>query len=247
MSDSSQEIHAPRKPPKGEKHIQEEPTTLTKLLACLLVVTCFKYQPCYQFCEMVERVKYHHELARIFVLHLHNGQVNLTGVSFTSTPETIAEATCILNVGEQWNKGQLVGKEHYEPYIKASYQKKIIRVFPFRYLQDNYAPLMKLIIKYFSCEGKFSRLYTYHARLLMHFTRVRMMNLPYFICRNIEKMATLVQRKPLHQQFNNIYHFSLIKIVVLHQLSLLNVSWDTFISHEVFKSPQVTPSVFQVE
>jgi len=39
----------------------------------------------------------------------------------------------------------------------------------------------------------------------------------------------------------------LIKIVVLHQLSLLNISWDTFISHEVFKSPQVTPSVFQVE
>ena len=60
-------------------------------------------------------------------------------------------------------------------------------------------------------------------------------------------MATLVQRKPLHQQFNNIYHFSLIKIVVLHQLSLLNVSWDTFISHEVFKSPQVTPLVFQEE
>jgi len=37
----------------------------------------------------------------------------------------------------------------------------------------------------------------------------------------------------------------LIKIVLLHQLSLLNVSWDDFISHEVFTNPQVTPSVFQ--
>lgn len=70
------------------------------------------------------------------------------------------------------------------------------------------------------------------------------MNIPYFMCRNIEKMTTLVQRKPPHQQYNNIYHFALIKIVVLHQLSLLNVSWDDFISHEVFTSPQVTPSVF---
>ena len=112
-------------------------------------------------------------------------------------------------------------KEHYEPYIKVGYQKKISRVFPFKYLQDTYAPLMKLIIKYFSCEGRFSRLYTYHVRLLMHFTRVRMMNLPYFICRNIEKMATLVQRKPLHQQLTNIYHFSLINIVFLHLLILL--------------------------
>ena len=148
---------------------------------------------------MVERVKYHHELARLFVLHLHNGQVNLTGVTFTLTPETIAEATCILHVGEQWNKGQLVDKEHYEPYIKATYKKQISRVFPFRYLQDTYAPLMKLIIKCFSCEGRFSRLYTYHVRLLMYFTRVRMVNLPYFMCRNIEKMTTFVQRKPPHQ------------------------------------------------
>ena len=74
-----------------------------------------------------------------------------------------------------------------------------------------------------------------------------MMNLPYFICRNIEKMATYVQRKPLPQHCNSIYHFSLIRIVFLHQLSLLNISWNTFIAHEVFKIPQVTPSVLHEE
>lgn len=195
---------------------------------------------------MVERVQYHHELARLFVLHLHNGQENLAGVSFTLTPETTT-ATGIPNVGEQWNKGQHVGREHYETCIKASYQRQISRVFPFKFLQDTYSPLMKLIIKYFTCEGRFSRLYTYYVRLLMHFTRVRMMNLPYFICRNIEKTVHYVQRKPLPQQFRRIYHFSLIKIVVLQQLILLNISWDTFITHEVFKSPQMTPSVLHEE
>ena len=158
VSDSSQEIHAPRKPHKGGKHIREGPTTLIELLACPLIVACFKHQSCYQFCEMVERVKYHHELATLFVLHLHNGQVNLAGVTFTLTPETIAQATGIPNVGEQWNKGQLVDRDHYEPYIKVGFQRHVSRVFPFRYLQDTYAPLMKLIIKYFSCEGRFSRL-----------------------------------------------------------------------------------------
>jgi len=54
---------------------------------------------------MVERVKYHHELAILFFLHPHNGQVNLDGVSFTLTPKTIAVAIGIPNVGEQWNKG----------------------------------------------------------------------------------------------------------------------------------------------
>ena len=86
-------------------------------------------------------------------------------------------------------------KVHYEPYIRPSFVKQLSRVFPFRFLKDSYVPLMKLIIKYFICEGHFSRLYAYHIMLLMHFTRVRMMNLPYFMCRNIEKMTTLVQRK----------------------------------------------------
>lgn len=138
----------------------------------------------------------------------------------------------------------MVDRDYYEPYIKVGFERHVSRVFPFRYLQNTYAPLMKLIIKYFSCEGRFSRLYIYHIRLLMHFTRVRMLNLHYFICLKIEKMTTLVQRKPPHQQYNNIYHFALIKIVVLHQLSLLNVSWEDFISHEVFTGPQVSQSVF---
>jgi len=100
VSDSSREIHAPRRSHKSGKHNWEEPTSLAELLACPLAITCFQYQSCYQFCDMVERVKYHHELARLFVLHLQDGQVNLAGVTFTLTPETTGQATGILNVGE---------------------------------------------------------------------------------------------------------------------------------------------------
>jgi len=144
---------------------------------------------------MVARVQYHHELARLFVLHLHNGQTTLSSVTFTLTPKSISLANEIPNVRERWNKRQKIDKEHYEPYIKPSYLRQLSRVFPFRYLKNSYAPLMKLIMKYFSCEGQFCRLYAYHIILLMHFTRVRMMNLPYFMCQNFEKMTTLVQQK----------------------------------------------------
>ena len=100
VSDSSKEMHAPRRPHKGGKHNREEPTSLAELLACPLAVTCFQHQSCYQFCEMVERGKYHHELARLFVLHLHDDEVTLASVTFSLTPETIAQATSIPNVGE---------------------------------------------------------------------------------------------------------------------------------------------------
>ena len=111
-------------------------------------------------------------------IQLHDGQATLASVTFTLTPESISLATGIPNIGEQWNKRQQIDRKHYELYIKPSYLRQLSRVFPFRYLKDPYAPLMKLIMKYFSCEGRFSRLYAYHIGLLMHFTKLRMMNLP---------------------------------------------------------------------
>jgi len=168
---------------------------LTQLQACPLAMDCFQRQSCFQYCEMIARTQHHHELARLFVLHLHNGHVNLAKVNFTMTPETISEATGIPNIGEEWNKRQQLDRAYYEPYIRPGYLRQLSRVFPFRFLKEEYAPLMKLIIRYFSCEGHFSRLYAYHIRLLMHFTRVHMMRIPYFMYHNIEWMTFLVQKK----------------------------------------------------
>jgi len=83
-------------------------------------------------------------------------------------------------------------EHYYEPYIKSRYRNEKKRTFPFRFLEDKYAPMMRIIMKYITREGKFSRLYTYHIRLLMNFTRVKMLNIPYFLFRNIEKMAYIL-------------------------------------------------------
>ena len=44
---------------------------------------------------------------------------------------------------------------------------------------------------------------------------------------------------------SSLYHYSLIKIIVLHHLSLLKISWETFISHDIFRGPQIPPPVSQ--
>ena len=56
-------------------------------------------------------------------------------------------------------------------------------------------------------------------------------------------MTTLVQHKTPQQQFSSIYHFSLINIVVIHQLGLQGITWEDFISHEFFIAPQGPPEV----
>jgi len=170
-------------------------------------------------------------------------EVSLSWLAFTLTPEAISVATGIPNVGEQWHKKKKVDRQHYEPYIKAIFLNELTRVFPFRYLKYEYASLMRLIMKYFSCEGRFSRLYSYHIHFLMHFTKVRKTNLPFFICRNIERMNTFMQHKTPQQQLYSVYHFALIRILVDHQLGLQGITWDDFISRDLFNTSQVLSEV----
>ena len=69
-----------------------------------------------------------------------------------------------------------------------------------------------------------------------------MMNIPYFIYRNIERIVMFVQRKtsPV-QQYRSIYHYALIKIIVLHQLAEQGITWEDFISRDFFRVPQPLP------
>ena len=100
QSDSSSEEQAPRRHHKSGKHVRDDPTTLTELQACPLSMSCFQHLVCFEFCQRVENVRVHHELARLFVLHLHGGQSILAGVTFTLTPKAISVAKGIPNVGE---------------------------------------------------------------------------------------------------------------------------------------------------
>ena len=60
-------------------------------------------------------------------------------------------------------------------------------------------------------------------------------------------MTTLVQQKTRQPQFNSIYHFALIKIVVMHHLGLQGISWEDFISRDLFTVPQPPPEVVRDE
>ena len=98
-NDTASGEQAPRRHHMSGKHVRDEPNTLTELQACPLGISCFQHPACFEFCQRVSNVRVHHELAHLFVLHLHGGQSTLAGVTFTLTPETISLAIGIPNVG----------------------------------------------------------------------------------------------------------------------------------------------------
>ena len=166
---------------RGGRIKKFEPLSTMELNASPMTATCFQNVGCFHFCERVQQVQSHPKLTRLFILNLHEKQVNLVGVKFELSSDAIAIATGIPSVGEKWFKQANLDISHYEPFLKARYKDYNKSIFPFLDLLDRYAPMMRVIMKYFTCEGRFSRLYSYHIRLLMHFTRIKMLYLSYYL------------------------------------------------------------------
>ena len=154
-----------------------------------MILTCFQNVGCFQFCEKVKKVQNHQELIRIFILNLHNKQSSLAGIDFELLVDAISSATGIPDVGEKWFKREKLDMRYYEPFIKPRYKECCKTILPFSHSLDRYAPLMKVIMKYFTCEGRYSKLCSYHIILLMHFTRVKMLHFPYYLYKSIDKMS----------------------------------------------------------
>jgi hypothetical protein len=114
---------------------------------------------CLGFCELVQQVQSDAKLTTPFATNLRDSKVTIPGITFTISTEAIVEATDIPNSGEKWFKNLDPDTQHYRPFFKGDYKEGIKKVFPFGQLLEKYAPLMKIIMKYFSCEGRFPRLY----------------------------------------------------------------------------------------
>ena len=214
----------PKPDNKSGPHKRYELFSTQEVNASPSVLFNFHEVGCLEFCQKVQEVKIYLPLTHLFALKLQGKHVHLAGLDFKLSPRSISRATKIPYVGEKWFKQSYLDLDQYKPFLKIEHQDACPYIFPFSYLLTSYAPLMKIIMKYFTCEGRFSWVYAYHIRLLMHFTRTQLLNLPFFLYRSIEKMASTVQKKPSSQQKVCLFHHSLVKIVILHQLEKKGIS-----------------------
>jgi hypothetical protein len=65
--------------------------------------------------------------------------------------------------------------------------QKIGADIPSQYLLEPFEKLLKIIRRYFTCEGRFDRVYPYHIRLLMHFTGKNPLNLTFLLVSELGK------------------------------------------------------------
>jgi hypothetical protein len=100
---------------------------------------------------------------------------------------------------------------------------------PRNHLVGEFDKILRIIQRYFTCEGRFNTLYQYHIRLLLHFTGKIEMNIPFYLLRSIGKMSDMVQSKSKVVD-TSIFHSGLIRMLVVEELRKKNISWEHFIT-----------------
>jgi hypothetical protein len=76
-----------------------------------------------------------------------------------------------------------------------------------RHLHGPFQKLLRLIRKYFTCEGRFERLHSHHIRLLMHFMGRRTLNMFFFLHQSLREMEDIIWAK-VDQPKRKISHVS---------------------------------------
>jgi hypothetical protein len=117
------------------------------------------------------------------------------------------------------NLNATFSKEFLKPECQGDNLSKGV---PRSHLVEGFDKMLRVIQRYFTCEGRFNMIYQYHIRLLLHFTGKDLMNIPFYLFRSIGKMADRVQAKSKAVD-TSVFHSGLIKMLVMEELKKKNI------------------------
>jgi hypothetical protein len=156
-------------------------------------------------------------------------------LEFEVTEASISAATGIPIIGERWFKSMALSSAYEKYFFKPGYQANdLSKSMPRSQLIEQFDILLKIIQRYFTCEGRFNTLYQYHIRLLLHFTGKVEMNVPYYLLRSIGKMSNMIQAKSKDVD-SSLFHSGLIRMLVSEELVKKEILWEHFVVNSHFK------------
>jgi hypothetical protein len=156
-------------------------------------------------------------------------------LEFEVTESFISATTRIPLSGEKWFKAMALSSSYAKDILKPEYQANDLSKSMTRsQLIEQFDRLLKIIQRYFTCEGRFNTLYKSHIRLSLHFTSKVEMNFTYYLLRSIGKMSERIHDKSKDVD-SSLFHSGLIRILVSEELGKKDISWENFVVTSHFK------------
>ena len=129
------------------------------------------------------------EVTKLFAFSLKENVAQIGDFKFIIDEDKITEATKLPQTGEKWFKGRKVNKNKCQSLLlpfPASAKLKIgVSV---RFLKPEWRAFYEILLKYVSCDGRFSHLHYYHLRLLLALKGCKL-NLPFYLWQSLKNVA----------------------------------------------------------
>jgi hypothetical protein len=217
-----------KKAHKGGSVVRTEPYDMQLFDVEPLIREVFQRVGCFNFCQNMQRG--HPEVAREFSLNFDGTKTKVGTLELEVSEATIAAATEIPNTGERWFKSMNLNATFSKEFLKPECQgDNLSKGVPRSHLVEGFDKMLRVIQRYFTCEGRFNMIYQYHIRLLLHFTGKDLMNIPFYLFRSMGKMADRVQAKSKAVD-TSVFHSGLIRMLVMEELKKRNIAWEKFIA-----------------
>jgi hypothetical protein len=171
-----------KKAHKGGNIVRTEPVDMHLFYIEAMEREAFQRVGCLSFYKNMQRG--HPEVEKEFSLHFDGRKTKVGDLEFEVTEASISAATGIPITGEKWFKAMVLSSSFAKDLFKPEYQaNELSKSMPRSQLVEQFDRLLKIIQRYFTCEGRFNTLYHYHISLLLHFTGKVEMNIPYYLLR----------------------------------------------------------------
>ena len=106
----------------------------------------------------------------------------------------IAEVAELPRTGEKWFKTTITKDVEFRSYLKPEHKNVVWKKsIPSTWLEEKWQQLLKAILVYITCEGRYNRVMIYHFKLMNHFIGRSPLNLTFYLHKSLTKMAHQVK------------------------------------------------------
>jgi hypothetical protein len=182
------------------------------------------------------------DVARQFALTFDGYRAKVGDVQLEIDEKFLSLATGLPITGQRWSKNCKVEEVPWALLFQSRKVSSCDKGFPVTMLKQRWHDLLMIIKQFTTCEGQYGFVLLHHLRLIMVFMGFEL-NMPYYLHRIMFKMYKKYKR---NQADSSLFHYGLVKMIVVCHLGLHRDYWDDFLARNNFvdsNPPQVDKPV----
>jgi hypothetical protein len=181
-------------------------------------------------------------VARQFALTFDGYRAKVGDVQLEIDKQFLSLATVLHATGQRWSKNCKVEEVPWTFLFQSRKVSSCDKGLPANMLKQRWHDLLMIIKQFITCEGQYGFVFLHHLRFLMVFMGYDL-NMPYYLHRSLFKMSKRYKR---NQDDSSLFHFGLVKMIVVYHLGLHGDCWNDFLARNCFEDlnpPQVDKPV----